>query len=73
MNEGIGLTDFTGLGLADIELLPQYSRFLAKFERFEERAKEYEASNRCEVIRIDDGQGVFVETEKWLVAPKSTR
>ncbi len=60
MNEGIGLTDLTSVGVTDLEILPHYHRFIERFDRFEERAKEYEATNHCTVIRIDDGQGVLV-------------
>jgi len=60
MNEGIGLTDLTGVGVTDLEILPHYHRFIERFYRFEERAKEYETANHCAVIRIDDGQGVLV-------------
>lgn len=60
MNQDINLTNLSGLGLVDIEILPHYTRCLSRFERFEERAKEYELKNKCNVLRIDDGQGVFV-------------
>lgn len=67
MNEEVGLKDFTGLGLVNIEILPHYHRFLNVFERFEERAREYEIQNNCSVIRIDDGQGVLAENEKYRI------
>lgn len=60
LNEGIGLTDLTSVGVTDLEILPHYHRFIERFYRFEERAKEYETANHCAVIRIDDGQGVLV-------------
>lgn len=67
MNEEVGLKDFMGLGLVNIEILPHYHRFLNVFERFEERARDYEITNNCSVIRIDDGQGVLVENEKYRI------
>jgi len=67
LNEGINLIDFSGLGFSSIELLPHYSRFITKFERFEERAKEYEIANNCKVIRIDDGQAVIVNSNDYLI------
>lgn len=67
MNKEVGLKDFTGLGLVNIEILPHYHRFLNVFERFEERAREYEIQNNCSVIRIDDGQGVLAENEKYRI------
>ncbi len=60
MNESVGLTDFTGVGITNLTILPHYHRFIEQFERFEERAQEYESNNNCNVIRIDDGQGVLV-------------
>jgi dipeptidase E len=42
MNQEVNLSDLTAFHLTDIEILPHYSRFLAQFERFEERAREYE-------------------------------
>ncbi len=67
MNEEVGLRDFTGLGIVNIEILPHYHRFLNVFERFEERARYYEIKNNQSVIRIDDGQGVLVEKEKYHI------
>ncbi len=50
----------TGMSLTNIEILPHYTRYLSKFDRFEEIAAEYEIENDCKILRIDDGQGVFV-------------
>jgi dipeptidase E len=60
MNEAVQLTDLTGLSLTDIEILPHYERFKSRFDRFEERAKEYERANNCSVIRLNDGEGIFI-------------
>jgi len=60
MNEDINLTDLAGLALTDIEILPHYERFLNRFHYFEERAREYEQKNNCVVIRLNDGEGVFI-------------
>lgn len=70
MNEGIGLTDLTGVGVTDLEILPHYHRFIERFYRFEERAKEYETANHCAVIRIDDGQGVLVRDNGYEIIGK---
>lgn len=61
MNDNIGLTDWTGLHLTEIEILPHFSRFISRFQNFEERAKEYEAKEQRNVIRLNDGQAVFIE------------
>lgn len=60
LNRNVCLSDLRGLGLTEIEILPHYHKYINKFERFEEKAAEYERNNNCRVIRIDDGQGIFV-------------
>ena len=60
LNSKVGLKDFTGLCLTDIYILPHYHKFKARFDNFEQRAQEYERKNDCKVLRIDDGQGVFI-------------
>ena len=40
-----GLTDLRGIALTDMELLSHYSKFLTKFDRFEETCQEYEREN----------------------------
>ena len=67
LNEGIDLIDFSGFGFTDIELLPHYSKYMTRFDRFEERAREYEIANDCNVIRINDGQAVIVTNDNYLV------
>lgn len=67
LNDDVNLTDYSGLGLCSIELLPHYSRFITIFERFEERAKEYEIENNCEIIRINDGQAVIVNSDDYTL------
>lgn len=67
LNKDVNLTDFSGFGFSPIELLPHYSRFITKFERFEESAKEYEIDNNCKVIRIEDGQAVVVNSKDYLI------
>ena len=64
MNEDVGLSDLTGFALTDIEILPHYSRFLSVFDLFEETAKEYENAENRTVIRIDDGQAVFIDNNR---------
>lgn len=62
----LGLTDLNGLSLTDIQVLPHYSRFLTRFEQFEEKCKNYEKENNVEVIRINDGEGVFIDEEVYI-------
>lgn len=57
----LGLKDLRGIKLTDIEVLPHYDRFLKKFERFEERCQLYEKEHSVKVIRLNDGEGVFID------------
>ena len=57
----LGLTDLRGLSLTQIQVLPHYSKFLSRFDRFEERCCEYEKEHNVNVIRINDGEGVFID------------
>ena len=59
----IGLTDLSALSLTEIQVLPHYNRFLSKFENFEEKCCEYEKNHDVIVIRINDGEGVFIDEE----------
>lgn len=60
MNGDVQLTDLSGLSLTDIEILPHYQRYQSRFDRFEERAKEYERENNCTLIRLNDGEAIFL-------------
>lgn len=59
-----GLTDLRGLALTDAEVLPHYSRFLKRFDRFEETCRAYEQERGVQVIRLDDGDGVLIDGER---------
>ena len=63
----MGLSDLTALALTDTEVLPHYSKFCSKFDRFEERCQEYEQTNEVNVIRLNDGDGVFISRESIIV------
>lgn len=60
LNREINLSDLTGFHLTDIEILPHYRRFLSCLERFEERAREYEAREKHKIVRLNDGQGILM-------------
>jgi len=62
----IGLTDLNALSLTEVQVLPHYNRFLSKFENFEERCCEYEKEHDVRVIRINDGEGVFIDEEVYV-------
>lgn len=57
----LGLKDFSGINLTDVEVLPHYEKFLKRFDRFEEKCQIYEKEHSVKVIRLNDGEGVFIE------------
>ena len=67
MNDEVGLTDFSGMGLTDIQILPHYHKFVKRYERCEERIIEYENKHHCNLIKIDDGQAVFINDNYYRV------
>lgn len=62
----LGLTDLNALSLTDIQVLPHYSKFLTRFEQFEEKCCIYEKEHNVNVIRINDGEGVFIDEEVYV-------
>ena len=60
MNEEVGLKDLSGLALTDLEILPHYHRYMTRFKNLEEKAQLYEQANNISIIRLDDGEGIFI-------------
>ncbi len=63
--------DMNGISLTCTEVLPHYGSFKKKFERFEEKCREYEKEKDIHVIRINDGDGVFIDGTKKIIVRKS--
>jgi len=64
----VGLEDLSACRLTDIRVLPHYSKLLNRYDHFEEKCSQYEQENECRVIRLNDGEGVFVnETDVMIV------
>ncbi len=59
----VNLTNFKGLSLTDIIILPHYNKFINRFDRFEERCQEYEEKNNIKVVRLNDGEGIILTNE----------
>lgn len=59
----LGLTDLSGLAITNIQVLPHYSKFLTRFEQFEETCCIYEKEHHVDVIRLNDGDGVFIDRD----------
>lgn len=62
----LGLKDLSGLSLTNIQVLPHYSRFLTRFERFEEKCCNYEKEHNVNVIRLNDGDGVLIDSDIYI-------
>lgn len=62
----MGLTDLNGLSLTNVQVLPHYSKFLARFEKFEEKCCVYEKKHNIKVVRLNDGDGVFIDGEVYI-------
>ncbi len=64
----VDLQDLSACHLTDVRLLPHYSKFLNRYDRFEEKCALYEQENACSVLRLNDGEGVFInETDVTIV------
>lgn len=57
----LGLTDLHGISLTRVEVLPHYHKFCSRFEQFEEKCRIYEEKHDTKVIRLNDGDGVFID------------
>ena len=62
----VGISDLSGLCLTDTYILPHYSKFLNRYENFEEKCKQYELENLLQVIRLNDGEGVLIVDDKQI-------
>ncbi len=63
----VGLTDLNGLCLTETEVLPHYGRYLRRFDRFEEKCALYEQRKGKTVIRLNDGDGVFIDGSRTVI------
>lgn len=69
----VSMTDLSGLSLTETEVLPHYSRFLKRFDRFEERCREYEQRKGTKVTRLNDGDGVFLFGNRHLIVRNESK
>ena len=60
------IKNLNGLALTNVQVLPHYSKYLTKFEGFEETCYVYENEHNVNVIRINDGEGVFIDEEIYI-------
>lgn len=57
----LNLKDLNGLSLTSLEILPHYSKFLDRFDNFEEICSTYEKEKNIKVIRLNDGDAILID------------
>ena len=67
MNDVVGLNDFTGLCLTNINVCPHVSKIINRYDRFLERIDNFEKCNNIQITRINDGQAVFVDKNNTII------
>jgi dipeptidase E len=67
MNDIVGLNDFTGLGLTNINVCPHVSKYIDRYDRFLERIEDFEKCYNVHITRINDGQAVFISDDETII------
>ncbi len=62
----LGIKNLNGIALTNVQVLPHYSKYLTRFEGFEETCSVYENEYNVNVIRINDGEGVFIDGDIYI-------
>lgn len=57
----VGLQDLSACRVTDVQILPHYSKFEKRYAGFEETCSQYERIHGCQVIRLNDGEGLIEE------------
>lgn len=66
-NDKVGLTDFTGLSLTDINVYPHVSRYVETVDKFLDRMRDFQNRNRIQFTCLNDGQAVFISENEIVV------
>ncbi len=61
-----GITDLSGMSLTEIQIIPHYGIFIKRYDRLEERCREYEAKHHCTLVRLNDGEGIAIDAGKVI-------
>lgn len=59
----LNLTDLDRLHLTELQVLPHYTKFRSRIPLFEEICQSYEKESDTTVIRINDGDGIFLDED----------
>ena len=68
MNNRVRLETFEAMGLTDIEIVPHRTRYLTRYQNFEERVAAYERRTGRRVYALEDGEGLFVGDDALRLA-----
>ncbi len=63
LNDNIKV-DLKGLNLVDADICPHYSRYISRYDCFNERIKKVEKAYGTNIIKVNDGEGIFIENQK---------
>lgn len=63
MNYGIGVNSQNAAGLVSVSILPHYSTFKMRLDKFEELVCAYEMETGVPVQRLDDGEAIMCNEE----------
>ena len=66
MNAAVGLSDWRGVGLTPINVCPHYSKYLTRYDHFEERIRRVEKTHHIQVTRINDGDAILSDGPKTI-------
>lgn len=61
LNNEVGVTSFSGLNLYPLDICPHYSRFVNKYNNFENRIQQIENKFSLNIIRLNDGEALVYE------------
>ena len=56
----VNLNNLSACNLTDVQIFPHYSKFINRFDNLEEKISNYESTNQCKVIRLNDGEAILV-------------
>lgn len=56
----VNLNNLSACNLTDVQIFPHYSKFINRFDNLEEKISNYESTNQCKVIRLNDGEAIII-------------
>lgn len=67
----VELEELPALNFTNRQILPHYGRFLNRYDAFEEKCSKYEKESRSTVIRLNDGEGLFIDEKNSFIVRKN--